>query len=187
MKNSEPTAGSFTRADPVEGPSADQDFEMFYRATAPRLVGQLLALTGDLQQAEDVVQEAFIRAALRWSRIRAYDLPEAWVRRVAINLARNELRRTKRRLAALLRLGPPRTVPALSPEELAVNQALRELPVRYREVLMLHYLIGLSVEEISQTLRVPAGTVKGRLSRGRAMLAARLDDGAELEGGSEHA
>ncbi|HEV2931429.1 MAG TPA: sigma factor, partial [Propionibacteriaceae bacterium] len=114
---------------------ADQEFEKFYQATAPRLVGQLLALTGDLHDAEDVVQEAFIRASVRWSRIRSYDRPEAWVRRVAMNLASNELRRAKRRLAALLRLGPPTPMPALSAEEIAVSQALAGLPLRYRQVL----------------------------------------------------
>jgi RNA polymerase sigma-70 factor, ECF subfamily len=166
---------------------ADQEFEEFYQATAPRLVGQLLALTGDLHDAEDVVQEAFIRASVRWSRIRAYDRPEAWVRRVAMNLASNELRRARRRLAALLRLGPPAPMPALSAEEIAVSQALAGLPLRYRQVLVLHYLMGLSVNEIASTLRIPTGTVKARLSRGRSTLAAQLGDEAEQEEGERHA
>jgi RNA polymerase sigma-70 factor (ECF subfamily) len=166
---------------------ADQEFEEFYQATAPRLVGQLLALTSDLHEAEDVVQEAFIRASMRWSRIRAYDRPEAWVRRVAVNLATNELRRTRRRLAALLRLGPPAPVPALSAEEIAVSQALAGLPLRYRQVLVLHYLMGLSVNEIASTLRIPAGTVKGRLSRGRGALSAQLGEEAEQEEGERYA
>ncbi|MFF2519329.1 sigma factor [Streptomyces sp. NPDC058086] len=51
------------------------------------MVGQLFSVTGSLEQAEDVVQEAFIRALDRWPRIRAYDVPELWVPRVAINLA----------------------------------------------------------------------------------------------------
>jgi RNA polymerase sigma-70 factor, ECF subfamily len=167
--------------------NAEREFEAFYRAAAPRLVGQLLALTGDLHEAEDVVQEAFLRASLRWSRIRAYDNPEAWVRRVAVNLASNELRRAKRRLGALLRLGPPRPAAALAPDEVALNQALRELPLRYRQVLVLHYLMGLRVDEIAHTLRIPAGTVKARLSRGRDALAVRLGDGADQEEGAEHA
>jgi len=63
------------------------DFEDFYQANYPRLVGQLTVVTGSLEDAEDAVQEAFARASTRWARLRAYDVPEAWVRRVALNLA----------------------------------------------------------------------------------------------------
>ncbi|MET9036616.1 sigma factor [Streptomyces mirabilis] len=73
-----------------------------------RLVGQLFSVTSSLEQAEDVVQEAFIRALDRWPRIQAYDVPELWVRRVAINLAVSEIRKLRRRAAALLRLGAQR-------------------------------------------------------------------------------
>jgi hypothetical protein len=58
----------------------DDGFDAFYAACYGRLVGQLFAVTGDLHEAEDVVQEAFIRAVARWSRLRDYDVPEAWVR-----------------------------------------------------------------------------------------------------------
>ena len=66
---------------------ADQDFAAFYEANYERLVVQLFSVTGNLDDAEDVVQEAFARACQRWRRLRAYDLPAAWVRRVAFNLA----------------------------------------------------------------------------------------------------
>jgi RNA polymerase sigma-70 factor (ECF subfamily) len=58
-----------------------QSFEEFYAAVFNRLVGQLFLVTGDLQEAEDVVQEALTRAAGRWARLRDYDVPEIWVRR----------------------------------------------------------------------------------------------------------
>jgi DNA-directed RNA polymerase specialized sigma24 family protein len=60
------------------------DFDAFYRDSYARLVRQLWAVTGSRQDAEDVVQEAFVRAAARWGRVGAYELPEAWVRQVAI-------------------------------------------------------------------------------------------------------
>ncbi|WP_308314346.1 sigma factor-like helix-turn-helix DNA-binding protein [Streptomyces sp. GbtcB7] len=60
-------------------------FEEFYQSAYARLVGQLFSVTGSLEQAEDVVQEAFIRALDRWPRIQAYDMPELWVRRVPVN------------------------------------------------------------------------------------------------------
>jgi DNA-directed RNA polymerase specialized sigma24 family protein len=83
----------------------DDDFEDFFQASYPHLVGQLTVLTGSLDDAEDAVQEAFARASTRRARLRAYDAPEAWVRRVALNLATSALRRTRRQLAALARLG----------------------------------------------------------------------------------
>jgi RNA polymerase sigma-70 factor, ECF subfamily len=61
--------------------AASGSFEEFYAGTASRLLGQLFLVTGDLHAAEEVVQEAFTRASVRWSRLRDYDLPEAWVRR----------------------------------------------------------------------------------------------------------
>src|SRR6266487_3932610 len=57
--------------------AGDRDFEAFYAATYDRLVGQLLVVTGSLQEAEDLVQEAFVRACGRWPHLRDYDLPEA--------------------------------------------------------------------------------------------------------------
>ena len=65
-------------------------------------------------------------------------------------------------------------------ETLALVEALRTLPVRQRQVIVLHHLVGLPVEEVAQTLRVPAGTVKSQLSRGRRALAARLGEAEEV-------
>jgi RNA polymerase sigma-70 factor, ECF subfamily len=74
--------------------SRDDDFGVFYQASYHRLVGQLTVMTGSLEDAEDAVQEAFAPASTRWARLREYETPEAWVRRVALNLATSGLRRT---------------------------------------------------------------------------------------------
>ena len=58
-----------------------ESFEEFYTGTVGRLLGQLFVVTGDLHEAEEIVQEAITRAAARWARLRDYDVPEAWVRR----------------------------------------------------------------------------------------------------------
>jgi RNA polymerase sigma-70 factor, ECF subfamily len=149
-------------------------FEEFYTGAVSRLLGQLFPVTGDLHEAEEVVQEAFTRAAARWSRLRDYDVPEAWVRRVALNLAVSHHRQARRRLAALLRLGPPPVVPPVSAEALALAEALRALSMPHRQVLVLHHLLGLSVEEVARELAIPVGTAKARLTRGRRALARRL-------------
>jgi RNA polymerase sigma-70 factor, ECF subfamily len=157
-----------------------EGFEDFYVATVGRLLGQLLPVTGDLHEAEEVVQEAFARASTRWGRLRDYDVPEAWVRRVAMNLAADRSRRRHRQLAALQRTGPPAPVPPVSVEALALLHALGTLPVRQRQAIVLHYLADLPVEEVAATLGTRAGTVKSWLARGRHTLAARLGEPEEV-------
>ena len=153
---------------------ADDGFAAFYAGSYRRLLGQLFAVTGDLSEAENVLQEAYARAFVRWSRVGGYDLPEAWVRRVALNLAAMADRSLRRRARALLRLGPPPVVPELSPEVIDLHDALRALPLGQRQVVVLHHLAGLPVEEVARELRLATGTVKSRLARGRAAMAATL-------------
>ena len=133
-------------------------FDEFYAGAVSRLVGQLFPVTGDLHEAEEVVQEAFTRAAARWSRLRDYDVPEAWVRRVAMNLVTDRARTLRRHTKAMLKLRPPPEALPVSVEALALAQALRTLPVRQRQVLVLHYLVDLPVEEVAHTLGMPNGT-----------------------------
>jgi RNA polymerase sigma-70 factor, ECF subfamily len=152
----------------------DDGFAAFYAASYRRLLGQLFAVTGDLAEAENVLQEAYARAFTRWSRVGGYDLPEAWVRRVALNLAAMAERSLRRRARALLRLGPPPLVPELDPELVDLRHALAALPLAQRQVIVLHHLVGLPVEEVARELRLATGTVKSRLARGRAAMASTL-------------
>jgi len=160
----------------MEGAMAGE-FEELYTSTFGRLVGQLFLVTGDLHEAEEVVQEAFTRAAGRWPRLREYDIPEQWVRRVAINLATDGRRRVRRRLAVLAQLDAEAAavVPPISVDGLAVAAALATLPRRQRQVVVLHYLLDLPVREVASQLSMPVGTVKSRLARARSALAAQLD------------
>jgi len=153
------------------------EFEELYTSTFGRLVGQLFLVTGDLHEAEEVVQEAFTRAAGRWHRLREYDLPELWVRRVAINLATDRRRRVRRRLAVLAQLDAEAAavVPPISVDGLAVAAALATLPRRQRQVVVLHYLLDVPVGEVARQLSMPVGTVKSRLARARSALAEQLD------------
>jgi RNA polymerase sigma-70 factor (ECF subfamily) len=161
---------------------ADESFVAFYRASHIRLLRQVYAVTTDLGEAEDVLQEAFARAAMRWSTIRTYASPETWVRRVAFNLALQSLRRVRRHARALLRLGPPTPVPALSTDSVEVREALRRLPVRQRQVVVLHYLVDLPVDQVAAELGIPPGTVKTRLMRARKELTARLNERPDQQG-----
>jgi RNA polymerase sigma-70 factor (ECF subfamily) len=160
----------------------EPDFEDFYAAVFDQLVGQLFLVTGNLQDAEDAVQEALTRAALRWPRLRRYRAPEAWVRRVAMNLASDGFRRFRRRLAVAVRLRADLESRQAAPLEVpGLMDALRALPVAQRKVVVLRHLLDLPVEEVAAELGVPVGTVKSRLARARGALAARLTPGAGVE------
>jgi RNA polymerase sigma-70 factor (ECF subfamily) len=165
---------------------ADDDFDAFYASTFDRLVGQVFVVTGDLHEAEDAVQEAMARAAARWRRVGAYDIPAVWVRRVALNLAANSMRNQRRRLAILIRLKPPPAQPPVSDEALALAEALRSLRRSHRAAIVLHHLEGLSVDEVAAELSVPAGTVKTWLARGRKALAGCLAEPDNDEIGVTH-
>ena len=93
-----------------------------------------------------------------------------------MNLATSALRGAARRARALVRLGPPPEVPALSVDDLAVAEALRALPVTYRQVLVLHHGLGLGLQDVAGELGLPVAAVNGRLRRARAALAERLDE-----------
>lgn len=147
------------------------DFAAFFAASRHRLLRALLLLTGDRGDAEDALQEAYTRAADRWGRLAE---PEAWVRTVAFNLARDGHRRRRARDEAHRRLPRPADVPELNPTTVAVVAALRTLNREQREVLVLHYLLDLSVEQVARQLDRPSGTVKAQLARGRARLAVVL-------------
>jgi RNA polymerase sigma-70 factor, ECF subfamily len=160
--------------------TVDPGFEAFYTANYDRFVVQLFAVAGSMHDAEDAVQEAFARAATRWGRLRDYDAPEAWVRRVAFNLVLSELRRTRRFVAALARVGPPAEVPALSADDLDLVAGLGRLPLRYRQILVLHHLADLPVERVARELGIPVGTAKSRLRRAREALARELATRGEV-------
>ena len=150
-----------------------------YATSYRRLVGQLTGVTGDPAEAEDVVMEAFARAVNSRRAFAAADNPEAWLRTVAVNVVRTRWRR-----ARLFRQATPQLVerrPAyddLPADRVALLAALRQLPVAQREAIALHHLADLPVHEVAETLGVPTGTVKARLSRGRAALAALLGEPA---------
>jgi RNA polymerase sigma-70 factor (ECF subfamily) len=150
----------------------DDEIRDLYAASYRRLLGQLIGVTGSVAEAEDALQEAFVRGLDHPRRLSA-DNPEAWLRTVAVNLARSRWRRAQR----LLGLAPKLID---EPGEGDIDghvdllQALRQLPAGQREVIALHYLGDLTVEQVAHTLGLPTGTVKARLTRGREALSMLL-------------
>ncbi|NUT02949.1 MAG: sigma-70 family RNA polymerase sigma factor [Hamadaea sp.] len=148
------------------------DFVEFYRATSPRTLRYAYGLTGDLPQAQDVVQEAYARAWQRWRKVSGYDDAEAWLRLVVTRLVFDWWRHLAvRRKASAARVG---VVPPPSEDTVLLTTALRQLPEPQRRALALHYLLDLPVGQIAAETGVPEGTVKSWLSRGRAGLAEAL-------------
>jgi RNA polymerase sigma-70 factor, ECF subfamily len=156
----------------------DAEFREFYEANYGRIVAMVTAVLGDRDQAEDVAQEAFARALTRWSRIGGYELPEAWVRRVALRIAVDSRRRLWRAIRVSAKLSAQRPVTEPGPGDslafTALGAALRRLPLREREVLAMYYLADLPVETIARECGLPLGTVKTRLAAGRRRLETEL-------------
>jgi RNA polymerase sigma-70 factor, ECF subfamily len=159
--------------------SSPEPFERFYLREFRKVVGLTYALSGSGLVAEDLAQEAFLAASQRWEVIGRYERPEAWVRRVAANMAGRTLRRrlTEARVlarAALGRGGQPGQVGQLADDAAEVWRAVRRLPRRQAQVVVLYYLAGETVAEVAATLGLAEGTVKAHLSRARRALSAQL-------------
>jgi RNA polymerase sigma-70 factor, ECF subfamily len=170
-------AGSGQHSRRIEIGMTPEEFDAFYAASFPRLVGQVFALCGNVTEANDCVQEAFVRA---WDRRRALDLaqsPEAWVRTVAYRLAVSRWRRARHGRQLVDRSTEPDASREPVIDRIALAEALNRLPADQRRAIVLHHLCDLPVADVAAEVGVPVGTVKARLSRGRAALAALLRDG----------
>ncbi|MCU7725926.1 SigE family RNA polymerase sigma factor [Actinoplanes sp. KI2] len=154
--------------------SVEAEFDAFYAATAKRVVATVYAMTGDLAEAEDAVQEAYARAWQRWGRLTQQGDPLPWVRTVASRLAISTWRRTRNRLRAQLRHGPAPDLPGLSENRVALIAALRKLSPDQRRAVVLHHLLDLPVEEVARETDSSSGAVRTRLSRARKLLGEQL-------------
>jgi RNA polymerase sigma-70 factor (ECF subfamily) len=156
----------------------DKEFEEFYQASYGRTVALVAAITGSRHEAEDVAQEAYARALARWSRLRRYDIPEAWVRKVALRIAIDSGRRLRRNMAAAVRVAAQRRPAGPEPADdlmhTPLGVALSGLPLHQRQVIVLHYLADLPVNVIADECGLPVGTVKTRLVVARRHLEQQL-------------
>lgn len=158
----------------LDSAGADREavFERLFRDYQRSIYIYLCRLVGDQKQAEDLTQDAFVKAYRALDRLPAEANVRAWLYRIATNTALDWLRR--RRLISWLPLFERDHHPATSTsfaesslESVAVQQALARLPARYRVPLVLYTCQGLSTQEIADILRISRGAVKTRLFRAR--------------------
>jgi len=145
------------------------------------LVRLAVVMVGDLATAEDVVQDSFERLHRRWPAVREPSRALAYARASVLNGCRSVHRRSavSRRYAPRLALPVDATVPdatAATVERGQLAAALRQLPRRQREVLVLRYYADLSVAEIAETLRISPSNARACISRGLAALAATIGE-----------
>jgi RNA polymerase sigma-70 factor (sigma-E family) len=146
-------------------------FDDFFTEQRGSLFAQAYALTGDVEEAQDLLQEVMLRTWRRWDRVSQMDRPSSWAHKVLLNLAVGRWR--KRRVHGnLSETDSP--IPAPDVGHLDVARALRGLPVAQRNAVLLHDIAGMSVAEVAAEMRVPEGSVRGWLSRGRRTLAVAL-------------
>lgn len=160
-------------------------FAELYSRHQGRVFHMALGMLRNLDEAEDVTQETFLNAYRGLERLADGQAFHAWTTRIAVNLCRRRAQRGQLEHALSLERENPETSLAVQvpdkrprPEEIALRQelvrevrtAIAALPHEFREVICLHELDGLGLDEIAHALHVPLGTAKSRLSRGRRHL-----------------
>ncbi len=166
---------------------AAEDFEDWVRVSSPRLRRLAFLLTGDLDEAKDLVQSAYAKVLPRWHRISAYDAPEAYMHRVMVNLrtswwrrSRNWERSTDEVPEASWRVGTPDEGDAVV-ESQVLLAALRALPERQRAAVVLRHWCDLSEAQAAEVMS-SVGTVKSNASRGVSHLRATLAQTPNIPG-----
>ena len=167
--------------------AAKRQFERFAAEASDTLLRTGYLMTGDAREAEDLVQETFLRVARRWKQVRSMDHPAAYARRILINLVLQDAERRFRQKAELAQqyagvdAADQCAARALrNVDDLAeVRWALAHLTVRQRAVLVLRYWADLPVSEVADILGCSSGTVTCTASRAAGRLAEILTSGEQ--------
>lgn len=167
-------------------PGVKQDFDRLYQATYQRIFATLMLILRNPAAAEDATQEAYLRAFRGWKTWKQDAPAEAWVFRIALNVAFTYRRRERLHEVGevLRRVGRPRDP---DPSELSQPDLVRELralPPKQASALILRHLHGFTNREIAVALNVPERTVASRLAAAKVRLQARLGDRAKIEMGT---
>jgi RNA polymerase sigma-70 factor (ECF subfamily) len=160
------------------------DFADFYLRTRDNCLRAVLACAGDLTLAEDLVAEAYARAWASWRKVSRHPSPAAWVVRTALNVRVSWWRRRRREVALD---GHDRAQPSTDSAgiDAALLAALRSLPRRQREVIVLRVWLDLDAETVASVLGITRNTVGAHLFRATSALRAQLVPASIMEVGRE--
>jgi RNA polymerase sigma factor (sigma-70 family) len=158
---------------------AEVSFDDFFCREFNNVVRQVFYVLGEGDSAIEVAQEAFIRLYQKWPKVSRYEVPFAWVRKVAIRIAvKNRLRRYRELSVDELPEVPSESIPDSSYFD--VRRAVMELPRAQKAAVMLYYFEDLPLEDVAQVIGCRKGTVKTHLARARTHLASVLKDNEEV-------
>ena len=164
-------------------PVDEADFTAFVAGSSRRLLRGAYLITGDLDEAQDLLQTALERAYRRWPSVQRSEVPEAYVRRILVNLATDRWRARRFRTVTL----DEGLLPALDDREVegfpvrsALLACVRQLPIRQRAVLVLRYFNDLTEAETARVLGCSVGTVKSQHARAMARLRELVPDRRSL-------
>lgn len=168
------------QAGPAPGPQEDApcSFEDFFQAEYPGLLRAMYLVIGDRHEAEEIVQDTFVRACERWELVRRAGNRAGYVYRMALNGYRSKLRRVARgaRKALLQPAEQPDLFAAVDDRD-AIGRALAGLSGGQREALVLVEWVGMTDDEVGALLGVSPITVRVRIHRARATLRQLLERG----------
>jgi RNA polymerase sigma-70 factor (ECF subfamily) len=166
------------KVEEVYKPGSEEDFERLYRNTYRRILGTLIAMLRDRASAEDCAQETYERAFKNWKTWKPDAPVEAWLHRIAINVAISDRRHERIRQVGeiIRRLGRPSQGPdpSVVAERSELLAAMKKLPPKQAAALVLRHYHGYSNREIAAALGVPEQTVASRLGAARKQLQAVL-------------
>ena len=152
-------------------------FEALYRLHIDRVYGICLRMTGNVSEAEDCAQEAFIQAWNKMQKFRGDSAFSTWLHRIAVNSVLDRMRKSKReqdRIMAVTENAPPTVTMGDTGELRDLSEAVDRLPEGARNVFVLHAVYGYSHDETGNMLGIAAGTSKAQLHRAKRLLAQQL-------------
>ena len=154
-------------------------FESLYRMHVDRVYGLCLRMTGNVSEAEDCTQEAFIQAWNKLDRFRGDSAFGTWMHRIAVNAVLGRMRKSKRerdRIQVVHEMSSSPVSVADTGELRDLSDAIDRLPEGARHVFVLHAVYGYSHEETGRMLEIAPGTSKAQLHRARRLLAQQLEE-----------
>ena len=162
------------RAEHPDAVEAPPDFEDFYRTEFPSLVRAMFLLVPDVDEAQELAQEAMVRVFERWDRVSVMESPGGYLYRVGTNLNRRRIRSLAVRARRLRTLGAGLRDVEIDPARRDLADAISTLSVRLREAFMLVDWLGMSSDEAARVLHIAPASVRSRVHRARRELRARL-------------